>query len=90
MARFVRLRTAIVNLDTVAVIRPLAADAVTLVTTLGYTEHLEGEDAIDFLALVFREAVAPVTTVDQEQLVHAWLGLNAPVYEIAQNEDEEG
>jgi len=73
MARFVRLRSAVVNLDAVAVIRPLAPDAITVVTVLGYTEHLEGQDAIDFLAVVIREAVAPITTANQEQLAHAWL-----------------
>ena len=89
MARFVRLRSAVVNLDTVAVVRPLAADAVTLITTLGYTEHLEGQDAIDLLAFVFREAVAPVTTLDQEQLAHAWLDASASHGEFVQEEWED-
>lgn len=89
MARFVRLRSAVVNLDAVAVIRPLAPDAVTLITTLGYTEHLEGEDAIDFLAVVFREAMTPTTTLNQEQFARAWLDASASHGEFEQEEWED-
>ena len=88
MARFVRLRKVVVNLDAVAVIRPEWPDNVTLITTLGYTERLEGEDAVDFLAFVFREAVTPVNTVEYEQLAHAWLNENAAHVSWEEERDE--
>lgn len=47
MTRFLRLRTVILNLDAIAVIRSVGPDTVSVVTTLGYTEYLEGDDAID-------------------------------------------
>lgn len=73
MARFLRLQNVVLNLDTIACIRPLSEDAVTVVTAFGYTENLEGEDAIALLSYIFREAIAPVSDIGEEQLAHAWL-----------------
>lgn len=81
MARFVRLRSAVVNLETIAVIRPLAPDSVTVITTLGYTEHFAGEDAIALLALVLPQAVTPVPSIAEEQLAQAWLQTNTALNE---------
>lgn len=73
MTRFLRLRTVILNLDAIAVIRPVGTDTVSVVTTLGYTEYLEGDDAIDLLAYVLDGAVRPVPSGAHTQLAHAWL-----------------
>jgi hypothetical protein len=78
MARFVRLRSVILNLESVAVVRPIGPDTVTVITTLGYSEHLEGEDAHDLLAYLLDEAINPVPTLAAEQLAYAWLRANAP------------
>jgi len=73
MTRFLRLRTVILNLDAIAVIRPVGPDTVSVVTTLGYTEYLEGDDAIDLLAYVLDGAARPVPSGADIQLAHAWL-----------------
>jgi hypothetical protein len=73
MTRFLRLRTVLLNLDAIAVIRPAGPDTVSVVTTLGYTEYLEGDDAIDLLAYVLDGAVRPVPSGAHIQLAHAWM-----------------
>jgi hypothetical protein len=63
----------IVNLDAVAVIRPVGPDTVTVVSTLGHVEYIEGQDAIDLVAYVIGLAARPVPSGADEIVARAWI-----------------
>jgi hypothetical protein len=88
MTRFLRLRTVVLNLEAIAVIRPVGPDTVSVVTTLGYTEYLEGDDATDLLAYVLDGAARPVPSGAHIQLVHAWLAASRTHDEYEYQYDE--
>jgi hypothetical protein len=73
MSRFVRLSSLILNLDAVAVIRPMGPDTVTVVSTLGHVEYIEGQDAVDLIAYVIAQATRPVPSGADEVAARAWI-----------------
>jgi hypothetical protein len=93
MARFVRLNSMIVNLDAVAVIRPVGPDTVTVISTLGHVEYVEGQDAVDLVAYVIAQATRPVPSGADEMVARAWindrLDWDEAVEEFAEVEGDE-
>jgi len=73
MSRFLRLSSMIVNLDSVAVIRPVGPDTVTIISTLGHVEYVEGQDAVDLVAYVIGQAVRPVPSGADEMAARSWI-----------------
>jgi hypothetical protein len=78
VARFVLLRNLIVNVETIAVVRPISPDKV-MVVSIGHSEYLDGEDAVDLLAYLVDEATTPFPSYYATEIARAWLQETSPV-----------
>jgi hypothetical protein len=78
MARFIRLSRSVLNLELVAVVRPISNDTVAVITSLGHTEYYEGQDARDILAFLLDMATNPVPTSFSMQVADVWLQETGP------------
>jgi hypothetical protein len=79
VARFLHLRNLIVNVETIAVVRPINPDVVMVVTTAGHNGYVDGEDAVDLLAYLIDEATNPFPSHYAMELARAWLQETSPV-----------
>jgi hypothetical protein len=78
MAQFVRLSRSLLNVELVAVVRPISADTVAVVTSLGHTEYYEGQDARDILAFLLDMATSPNPSPFSVQVADVWLQETGP------------
>jgi hypothetical protein len=87
MARFVRLRNLIVNIETIAVVRPIGPDEVMVVTTAGHSGSVDGEDAVHLLAYLIDEALRPLASEYALHHARSWIKKTASVSASETEED---
>jgi hypothetical protein len=90
VARFVLLRNLIVNVETIAVVRPISPDEVVVVTTAGHSGSVDGEDAVELLAYLIDEATSPFPSHFAMELARQWLQETSPVSAGEKEEDAYG
>jgi hypothetical protein len=68
-----------VNVETIAVVRPINPNEVMVVTTAGHSGSVDGEDAVNLLAYLIDEAMRPFASEYALRYARSWIKKTAPV-----------
>jgi hypothetical protein len=91
MARFLLLRKLFVNLEAVAVVRPIRSDMAAVVTAQGHVEYVEGDDAVDLVAYFIAQSDTDPNRIEPDglamEIARGWLRVASRIRAFKTDED---